>query len=364
MSVLLEYFQGKYEVTFLVALTIMSLIFFLSVYFYDRRKLLVGFSFNLFLFFALLLIAFLGVTSNNTFLEGIVIGLSIIMAFLLIFGVYILVIGLIINTKIVMKKERKSLSNMLTLILAIALIVYIIIDILNIDKFLSPNIRLLFNSLYLVAFYLLIDVINFLTSMFLYQFNKPKLNQDFVIVLGSGLIGDKVPPLLASRIDKAIEFYKKQSKVSTPPKIIFSGGQGPDEDISEALGMQRYAISKGIDPKHTILEDKSTTTLENMKFSKVIMENMNSNSYNSIFVTNNYHLFRAGIYARLSGLKSNGIGSKTAKYFMPNAIIREYIAIISMHKKRYILVFALIILFSVILMILPSLALIYIKFMQ
>ncbi len=58
-------------------------------------------------------------------------------------------------------------------------------------------------------------------------------------------------------------------------------------------------------------------------------------AYNSIFTTNNFHLFRAGIYARLAGLNSQGIGSKTAFYYWPNAMIREYVAIVVMERKRH-----------------------------
>ncbi|MBZ9633404.1 YdcF family protein [Clostridium sp. FP1] len=79
-------------------------------------------------------------------------------------------------------------------------------------------------------------------------------------------------------------------------------------------------------------------------------------------MTNNYHLFRSGIYARLTGLKSQGIGSKTAPYFLPNAMIRGYIAIVAMHKKGHIIIVTLILIFSLILAILPHLSLLmYIK---
>lgn len=364
MTAVFEHFQGKLEIIILLSLSVISLTTFLISYFYDRRRVLTGFLFNVFLFFTGLAISFLGFTSNNIFLEFIVLIIFIIVMFLFLFGIYALIIGLLINAKIVMKKERKSLSNLLTLFLGLALIGYVIIDVVNFDRFLHPDVRIFFNSFYIIGLYLLFDVFNFLMSSLIYQFNRPKMNQDFIIVLGSRLIGDKVPPLLASRVDKAISFYNKQSKVSKPPKIIFSGGQGPDEEISEALGMQLYAIDKGIPVEDTILEDKSVSTLQNMKFSKNIMDRLMPNSYNSIFVTNNYHLFRAGIYARLANLKSQGIGSKTAKYFLPNAMIREYIAIVSMYKKRYIIISILILAFNILLIILLKIALIYIKFTQ
>ncbi|MGC3161611.1 YdcF family protein, partial [Enterococcus faecalis] len=72
---------------------------------------------------------------------------------------------------------------------------------------------------------------NFLTVSTLYQFNQPKYTQDFIVVLGSGLInGEIVPPLLQARINKPIQFYKAQNRATlNPPKIVMSGGQGPDE---------------------------------------------------------------------------------------------------------------------------------------
>ncbi|WP_036116916.1 YdcF family protein, partial [Lysinibacillus sphaericus] len=138
------------------------------------------------------------------------------------------------------------------------------------------------------------------------------------------------------RIQKAMDFYHKQAAVTTPPTIIFSGGQGPDENLPEAEAMQRYAIEKGIPIEHTLQENSSVNTYQNMLFSKQLMDDRKQGKdYNSIFTTNNFHLFRAGIYARLAGLNSQGIGSKTAFYYWPNAMIREYVAIVVMGRKRH-----------------------------
>jgi uncharacterized SAM-binding protein YcdF (DUF218 family) len=167
-------------------------------------------------------------------------------------------------------------------------------------------------------------------------------------VLGSGLINDKVPPLLASRINKAIDFYWKQAAVASPPIILFSGGQGPDENLPEAEAMQKYAVEKGIPSEHTLTETRSVNTFQNMLYSKQIMDSIKG-KYNIIFITNNFHLFRASLYAKMAGLKSQGIGSKTALYYWPNAMIREYIAIVVMQRKRHAIVVGTILGFSVLL---------------
>ena len=75
--------------------------------------------------------------------------------------------------------------------------------------------------------------------------------------------------------------------------------------------MQKYAVEKGIPLEHTVQENRSVNTYQNMLFSKRIMDTLKPDSkYNSIFTTNNFHLFRSGLYARQAGLNSQGIGSK------------------------------------------------------
>ena len=197
--------------------------------------------------------------------------------------------------------------------------------------------------------YVLLTLYNFLTALILYNLRPQPHNRTFLIVLGAGLLhGDQVSPLLASRIDTAIKFYHKQLKKGRPaPKIIFSGGQGADEAISEALAMQRYALGKGIPEADTLLEDQSTTTLENMRFSKrLIIQEIGEAPYKASFFTNNYHLLRAGIFARMAGIAANGVGGNTSFYFLPNAVIREYLALVVLYKRRHAVAFGVIVLIA------------------
>lgn len=117
--------------------------------------------------------------------------------------------------------------------------------------------------------------------------------------------------------------------------------------------MQKYAVEQGIPIEHTVQENRSVNTYQNMLFSKQIMDSLKPDgNYNSIFATNNFHLFRAGLYAKQAGLNSQGIGSKTAFYYWPNALIREYIAIVVMGKKRHIKVVGVILGFAIFLTVL------------
>ncbi|UZM99151.1 YdcF family protein [Lysinibacillus sp. MHQ-1] len=73
----------------------------------------------------------------------------------------------------------------------------------------------------------------------MYHFTPIRYEPNYIIALGSGLIGDRVPPLLASRLNEAVKQYKKYGE---RPFIIVSGGQGTDENVSEAKAMKKIFI--------------------------------------------------------------------------------------------------------------------------
>ncbi|XLP21243.1 YdcF family protein [Bacillus toyonensis] len=311
-------------------------IIFLISYLKDPRKIINGFLFNAFICFFLLFCVIVSLNSDSAVLRYIIFLPCLALLIMLPFGIVALMFGLFLNARILMKREGRRFTNCLTLLAALGMLFFMLLPIINPASLVSSHLEPIFAGISLISFYFFIHLSNFLSAYFLYQFNRPRRNQDFIIVLGSGLINDKVPPLLASRINKAIDFYWKQAAVNTPPTIIFSGGQGPDEGLPEAEAMQNYAVEKGIPLEHTVQENRSVNTYQNMSFSKEIMDSLKpEGKYRSIFTTNNFHLFRAGIYARQAGLNSQGIGSKTAFYYWPNAMIREYVAIVVMGRKRH-----------------------------
>ena len=163
-----------------------------------------------------------------------------------------------------------------------------------------------------------------------------KRDFDYVIIHGAGLLyGDQLTKLLRDRLDTAVSVYRKDP---TPPKLIPSGGKGGDETISEAEAMRRYLLQQGIPETDIILESASTTTLENLRFSKQILDGLDGRKYTAL-VTSNYHVYRALRYCRRIGLKCTGIGSRVAFYYWPSALIREFIAIHT--EKKHALLFLL-----------------------
>ena len=163
--------------------------------------------------------------------------------------------------------------------------------------------------------------------------HNPAYDKDFIIILGSKIRKDgSLTPLLKGRVDRAIAFAKNQ-KNETNKDIIYvpSGGQGADEVISEAEAIKNYLTENGINPENILVENKSTSTSENMKFSK---EKINSIKKDGkiAYSTTNYHVFRSGVIANNEGIDCEGMGSNTKWYFYTNALIREFI--VNLHSQR------------------------------
>ena len=171
----------------------------------------------------------------------------------------------------------------------------------------------------------------------------PEYDKDFIIILGAKIRDDgSLTPLLKARVDKAIEFGNKQYAF-TNKKIIYvpSGGKGDDEVIAEAVAIKNYLIENGVKEKQIIIEDKSTTTRENMRFSKNKIDDVKKNAKIG-FATTNYHVFRSGVIANNQGIECEGMGSKTKWYFYTNALIREFIANLVQEKRSHIILLLMI----------------------
>lgn len=181
--------------------------------------------------------------------------------------------------------------------------------------------------------YLVFTFVALLLYSLLYSLLPKRRRCDYIIVHGGGLLGgERVSPLLAGRLEKAREVWLRGGCRAT---LVLSGGQGGDEKISEALAMQSYLVQRRFPLGNVILEDRSTTTLENLRNSKAMMD-ARGMPYSCIFVTSNYHVFRTALYARKLGLKAEGIGCKTALYYWPGAFIREYVAVMMQFKWAFV----------------------------
>ena len=178
---------------------------------------------------------------------------------------------------------------------------------------------------------------------------EPEKDKDYLIVLGCGLRQDGTPtPLLAGRVERALKFYRRQiEQTGKAPLFVTSGGQGPNEVVSESASMKAYLLEKGVPEEHILQEDRSTSTFENMKFSKEIIE-ADGGTGKVAFATTNYHVFRSGLMARRVGMRAVGMGAKTKWYFWPNATVREFVGILTEHRlKQGIILGSMVLLYAV-----------------
>jgi uncharacterized SAM-binding protein YcdF (DUF218 family) len=154
---------------------------------------------------------------------------------------------------------------------------------------------------------------------------------DYLIVLGAGLKGDRVSYTLAYRLDAALEY----ANMHEDTEIIVSGGQGPDEWISEGEAMSKYLVSRGLAEDRIIIEDKSTSTEENIKYSLKLLENAQIDVDGATFaiVTSNYHMYRAKHIARPFVEDVEGLSAHSPYWSVFNYMLREAVTISNEWRK-------------------------------
>ncbi|RRK09922.1 YdcF family protein [Lactiplantibacillus garii] len=310
-------------------------------YHHNKVRLSNGIWFSLFFYSFLALLAMSIFGTNNHWLI-IICGTLFVLFLMLLSLVFVLQAFLLLwNAWIVWRRESHTVANMLTLFLGLAILILPFVGNTISNHVPQPVSYWMAIFPNLVIFYVAFWFYNYLTMLVIYQFNWPRLRQDYIIVLGAGLLdGDQVSPLLGQRIMRGLAFYKKQqAKTQHPAVMIFSGGQGADETVPEGQAMLDYAVKHGLPAEHGWAETRSKTTLQNMQYSKALIDQGPVEKPRTIFVTNNYHTFRAGMFAKQAGLKADGIGARTARFFLPDAIIREYIAIFVRNKWWHLVAF-------------------------
>ena len=247
-------------------------------------------------------------------------------------------IFLIFNGFILLKKEGFSKANLLSPIMGIVILLFFVFMWIR-AGFVTTDYNHWINIpvVFIIYTYIIFGFafVGFMMYSCVYLWLPKKQHYDFIIIHGAGLLdGERVTPLLKRRIDKAVQAFQ-QSK-NPQIRLIASGGQGSDEKISEAQAMYNYLVEHTDVPKEAIiLEEKSTTTYENLLFSKEIGEQLIENP-RFLFVTNDYHVFRTSTYARQIGMQGDGLGCSTASYYIPSAFIREYVAMCVKMKKLFI----------------------------
>lgn len=151
---------------------------------------------------------------------------------------------------------------------------------------------------------------------------KPAQNAT-AVVLGCRVYGERPSLILTERMDAAILYLNEN-----PDAVcIASGGQGKDEDISEAECIYRYLVENGIAPNRIYIEEQSTSTRENLAFSYEIIRK-NALHEEIAIVTNEFHEYRAGIIADRLGLSYGAVPAQTARWLLPTYYARELFGVL------------------------------------
>ena len=127
--------------------------------------------------------------------------------------------------------------------------------------------------------------------------------RSYLIVLGAAVHGDRPSLSLYHRLTSALEYLEQYPN----SKAVLSGGQGNGENISEALCMHDWLVSSGIAEERLIMEDRSTSTMENLMFSLEKLKEDGGTPDDVAILSSNYHLYRAKEMARSLGMEPAGV---------------------------------------------------------
>lgn len=187
----------------------------------------------------------------------------------------------------------------------------------------AEYVPLLLRKIFIAGFCFALIIFLVVEGCILSGFNeKGTPGADYVIVLGAQMKKSGPSKALQYRLDAAITYADENPDA----KIIVSGGQGPDEHISEAQGMYDYLVKQGVDPGRIIKEDRSENTFQNLTFSA---EYLDKEKDSVAVVSNNFHIFRAMGIAKKAGYENVcGIAARGEPFLQFNNMMREFFGVV------------------------------------
>jgi len=298
----------------------------------DRRRWLTG-HFLLLAGIGLVLATYRSVSDDaGPLWQFIIVGLKVAVYVLAPLIVFVVAISFVRYSVRLIRKEGWHLHYSLLAIVGVLMVGMLILAILNGVYWRSNRLWQLLGLAIILTAYFAFGFLAYLVAGLTTRMGRHR-PVDVIIVLGAGLMPDGRPTrTLSYRLKTAAKFYRQQrAKDHHDVTIVVSGGQGPDEIMAESTSMRQYLVDLGI-PRDVILEEnRSTSTVENLKFSHALIVKRQP-FYHAAMVTSDYHVLRANILARRLGLAIYGIGAPTPWYYLPFAMFREYLALILMTR--------------------------------
>ncbi len=163
-----------------------------------------------------------------------------------------------------------------------------------------------------------------LSCMMLFAANRTsQASPTAVIVLGCKVNGTTPSLMLKGRIDAAYVYLCENPEIP----VVVSGGKGSDESISEAACIRQQLIAKGIAPERILCEENSTSTAENLQFSKMILTQQGLQG-EYMLVTDAFHQYRAQNLAKQYDMHCGAVSADTVWYLLPTYWVREWFGIL------------------------------------
>lgn len=156
--------------------------------------------------------------------------------------------------------------------------------------------------------------------------NDDDADARYAIVLGAGIRADQPTQTLQMRLDRAARYL-----AARPDRmVVVSGGMGPGEAYTEAEVMKRYLVGRGIAESRILKEDRSTTTDENLKYSKAVILERGDDARSILIVTSDFHMFRAKQIAARYFDEVYGLAADTPPSLRPIYAVRECFAYVKL----------------------------------
>lgn len=168
--------------------------------------------------------------------------------------------------------------------------------------------RIVFTAILCVAITVFIYLTVTAVSIWNYGNVDEKRQADAAIVLGAETINGEPSPVFRERINHGIWIYEN----GYVDYLIFTGGIGDGNPVSEAYIAKQYAISKGVPEEAILIEEKSTITEENLEQSKIIMDDHSLST--AIIISDPLHMKRAMLMAKDYGIQSYSSPTPTTMY--------------------------------------------------
>lgn len=287
---------------------------------------------------SLLLVIVTGISTFSSTAGAIALAVAVVMLGL---GVLVLAGYLVATGVTVVRREGRSLAHLVALVMGLGILAYLMAVAMAVRHGWSTGMRFLL-ALGVPVLYLGWLFVSFVGYGMAYTVWATKAWRGpvvAVVVLGAGLVHGQVGRLLSARLARGQLVYERAAQDGRRVVIVPSGGQGADEPRPEAEAMAEKLVSSGVPLPDVWQEDRSTNTEENLTYSAALLTSRGITGPIAV-ATSNYHVYRAAMLMSRLGIAGHAVGARTAGYYWPTAVVREFVAVLREHWIVHLVIVA------------------------